>query len=182
MAIKTFATGEVLTASDTNTYLANAGLVYVTSTTVGSAVSSVTINNCFSTTYDAYRVVLANVDGSSGTSSIIVQLVDSGGTAATTNYSQTGFYMTYASTTVNGYNSSDWATSLSATNFGGAFEIYNPFLVVASYYNTTATDDSYLRVYAGKHTTASSYTGIKLAPNAGTMTGGTVTVYGYRKA
>jgi hypothetical protein len=29
MAIKTFTTGEVLTASDTNTYLANAGLVFV---------------------------------------------------------------------------------------------------------------------------------------------------------
>ena len=34
MAIKTFTTGEVLTASDTNTYLANAGLVYITSTAV----------------------------------------------------------------------------------------------------------------------------------------------------
>jgi hypothetical protein len=29
MAIKTFTTGEVLTAADTNTYLANSGLVYV---------------------------------------------------------------------------------------------------------------------------------------------------------
>jgi hypothetical protein len=30
MAIKTFTTGEVLTASDTNTYLANSGLVFET--------------------------------------------------------------------------------------------------------------------------------------------------------
>ena len=56
MAVKTF-TNEQLTASDTNTYLANAGLVYITSTTVGSAVSSVTVSNCFSSTYDHYRII-----------------------------------------------------------------------------------------------------------------------------
>jgi hypothetical protein len=182
MAIKTFATGEVLTASDTNTYLANSGLVYVTSTTVGSAVSSVTIQNCFNTSFDAYKCVLSNVDGSAGTSAIVLQLVDSGGTAATTNYSQTGIYLTYASTTVNGLNASVWDMGLSATNYGGAFELFNPFLSVSTYYNVISADDTYLRVYGGKHTTASSYTGIKLAPNSGTMTGGTITVYGYRKA
>jgi len=182
MAIKTFAVGEVLTASDTNTYLANSGLVYVTSTTVGSAVSSVTIQNCFNTSFDAYKCVLSNVDGSSGTSALVLQLVDSGGTAATTNYSQTGIYLTYASTTVNGYNATVWDMGLSATNYGGAFDLFNPFLSVSTYYNVISADDTYLRVYGGKHTTASSYTGIKLAPNVGTMTGGTVTVYGYRKA
>ena len=182
MAIKTFASGEILTASDTNTYLANAGLVYVTSTTVGSAVSSVTIQNAFSTTYDAYRIVLANVDGSASTAALVIQLVDSGGTAATTNYSQTGIYLTFASTTVNGLNATVWDMGLSATNFGAAFEVYNPFLAVASYISSQTTDDTYLRVYGGKHTTASSYTGIKFAPNSGTMTGGTITVYGYRKA
>jgi hypothetical protein len=40
MAIKTFTTGEVLTASDTNTYLANSGLVYVKSQTIGSGVTA----------------------------------------------------------------------------------------------------------------------------------------------
>ena len=35
MAVKTFSTGEVLTASDTNTYLNNGGLVYITSTIFG---------------------------------------------------------------------------------------------------------------------------------------------------
>ena len=59
MAVKTFTTGEVLTASDTNTYLANSGLVYVTSTTVGSGVSSVTVSNCFTSTYDNYRIIWA---------------------------------------------------------------------------------------------------------------------------
>ena len=181
MAIKTFTTGEVLTAADTNTYLANSGLVYVTSATVGSGVSSVTLTNCFNSSYDAYEVVVSNVDGSSGTSALVLQLVDSGGTPATTNYKSSGFFMTYTSTTLNGLNQTTWECSLSATNFGGKISIYNPFLTVASYFNNISNDDTYLRVYGGTHTTASSYVSLKLAPNAGTITGGTITVYGYRK-
>jgi hypothetical protein len=181
MAIKTFTTGEVLTAADTNTYLANSGLVYVTSATVGSGVSSVTLTNCFNSSYDAYEVVLSNVDCSAGTSAFTVQLADGGGTPATTNYKSTGFYMTYVSTTVNGINGTAWEASLSSTNFGGKISIFNPFLAVASYYNNTTPDDTYLRVYGGIHTTATSYPSLKLTPNAGTLTGGTIAVYGYRK-
>jgi hypothetical protein len=181
MAIKTFTTGEVLTAADTNTYLANSGLVYVTSATVGTGVSSVTITNCFNTTYDAYEVVLSNVDCSASTSALILQLVDSGGTPATTNYKSTGFYMTYVSTTVNGINGSAWEASLSASNFGGKISIFNPFLAVPSYYNNATPDDTYLRVYGGIHTTASSYVSLKFVPNSGTLTGGNIAVYGYRK-
>ena len=164
------------------TAVGNSGLVYVTSATVGTTVSSVTITNCFNSSYDAYEVVVSNVDGSSGTSALGLQLVDSGGTPATTNYKSTGFYMTYVSTTVNGINQSLWECSLSATNFGGKISIFNPFLAVVSYFNNVSTDDSYLRVYGGTHTTAASYVSLKLIPNAGTITGGTITVYGYRKA
>ena len=55
MAIKTFTTGEVLTASDTNTYLANAGLVYIAATTA-SAQTTIAIDNCFTTTYAHYFI------------------------------------------------------------------------------------------------------------------------------
>ena len=64
MAVKTFTTGEVLTASDTNTYLNNGGLVYISGTTVGTGVSSVTVSSAFSSTYDNYRVIINNVDAS----------------------------------------------------------------------------------------------------------------------
>jgi hypothetical protein len=181
MAIKTFSDGVSLPASDINSYLANSGLVYVASANVGSGVSSVTITNCFNTTYDAYEVVLSNVDCSAGTSAFGIQLVDSGGTPATTNYKSTGFYMTYVSTTLNGINGTNWEASLSSSNFGGKISIFNPFLAVASYYNNTTPDDTYLRVYGGIHTTASSYVSLKFVPNSGTLTGGNIAVYGYRK-
>ena len=57
MAIKTFTTGEVLTASDTNTYLTNSGLVYIKQQTVGSGVASVTVSDAFSSTYDSYLII-----------------------------------------------------------------------------------------------------------------------------
>ena len=62
MAIKTFTSGEVLTASDTNTYLANAGLDYITRGTVTSAAAGLVISNCFTSTYDDYRVVIGRIN------------------------------------------------------------------------------------------------------------------------
>jgi hypothetical protein len=64
MAIKTFTTGEVLTASDTNTYLANSGLVYITSATL----SATALDGIFTSDYDNYRIVISNIDqsGSAG--------------------------------------------------------------------------------------------------------------------
>ena len=64
MAVQTFTSGQVLTAADTNTYLANSGLVYVTSGTIGVAVSSVTVSSVFSSTYDSYKIVISGMSTS----------------------------------------------------------------------------------------------------------------------
>ena len=56
MAIKTFTSGEVLTASDTNAYLNNGGLVYITQATMSTGTTS--INNCFTSAYRNYRVLI----------------------------------------------------------------------------------------------------------------------------
>lgn len=65
MAIKTFTTGEVLTASDTNTFLANAGLVYITSAALTGVTNS--FSNVFSSTYNAYRIVVTGLNNSTTT-------------------------------------------------------------------------------------------------------------------
>ena len=57
MAIKTFTTGEVLTAADTNTYLANSGLVYVAGATfTGAGTFDVT---GFSSSYLFYHLEIS---------------------------------------------------------------------------------------------------------------------------
>lgn len=186
MAIKSFSTGEVLTASDTNVYLANAGLVYVTSTTVGSGVTSVTVSNCFSSTYDNYRIVLSNIDTNVNGDVLSLQMTLAG-TAATTNYAGNTFYVSTG--TVGGLTNASLSAyfevaSASATgNTATAFDIFMP--AIATYTRlvfTPSCDETYFRFGAGIHKTATAYDGFKLTDVAGAMTGGTVTVYGYRKA
>jgi hypothetical protein len=63
MAIKTFTAGSVLTASDTNTYLANSGLVYIT-TLSPSTGSTIQFTNAFSSTYKNYRVIVSGTSNS----------------------------------------------------------------------------------------------------------------------
>lgn len=188
MAVKTFTTGEVLTASDTNTYLANAGLVYVTSTTVGSAVSSVTVSNVFSSTYDNYRLILSDATVSIG-GSIGLQLNNATGST----YYMGGIYMTFANTTVNGYGPAAntrwndvWAAETVQST--GALDLFSPN-------KAKPTTGTCMSVKAGSggatlahyslnmlENTTSQHTGFTLYPVSGTMTGGTITVYGYRKA
>ena len=184
MAIKTFTTGEVLTASDTNTYLANSGLVYVTSATIGTAVSSVTVSSAFSSTYDNYKIIMSG--GTCSASAIVTMTI--GG--STTGYYGILMYATYVSATPlaaaisNGTN----MPYVGGCNTAGQaivadFDLCNPYLaqysrIVGAQYS----DSTYYGTTQGEHRVATSYSSFSLAPNTGTLTGGTITVYGYRKA
>ena len=87
MAIKTFTTGEVLTASDTNTYLANAGLDYITAGTA-SAQNRLNIASCFSATYAAYRVVVTNLTHTTANNLIMRFSASGTDTAGASYYTQ----------------------------------------------------------------------------------------------
>jgi hypothetical protein len=93
MAIKTFTTGEVLTAADTNTFLANAGLDYVS----GASFSNVTTADVtgFTTAYGTFRLVL-NVTrhAGSGNSGVTATMRDAT-TGMITAYFGAAFQITY---------------------------------------------------------------------------------------
>jgi hypothetical protein len=180
MAIKTFTTGEVLTASDTNTYLANSGLVYVTSATVGSGVSSVTVSSAFNSTYDNYKIVYTGGTGST-TTSIRMAL----GSANTEYYMMLTFvgWTSSAYTFLGVSNGAHWTTvgSMDANQTAVNLDVLNPF---ASKY--TMLTGIYARSdlggpLFGVQKSTSSFTAFTLTPDSGTLTGGTITVYGYRK-
>lgn len=187
MAIKTFTTGEVLTASDTNTYLANAGLVYVTSTTVGSAVSSVTVSNCFSSTYDNYKIVI-----NGGTASAADAV---GFRLGSTN---TGYYFgmnraaydTGTANTLNDNNQVYWRyTCIANTDTLTAdIDLFDPFNAkptrVHAWWIDARAGAFSSGAGAGYLSGTTSYTAFSLIPlTVGTtLTGSTITVYGYRKA
>ena len=177
MAIKTFTTGEVLTASDTNTYLANSGLVFVSSTTIGTAVSSVTVSNCFSSTYTNYKIVAFGGIGSS------LQAMSMTLTGSATSYYQILTYWAYAggaASSAGVSNQAQWAyigesgdsNTIDIDVLGPNTAKYTQF--AGNYIGSVAG------TIAGYHAQTTAYTGFTIA-TGGTMTGGTITVYGYRK-
>lgn len=183
MAVKTFTTGEVLTASDTNTYLANAGLVYVTSTTVGSAVSSVTVSNVFSSTYDNYRIMYTG-GNATNTGGLRFQLGSS-----TTNYYNTVNYTLWSGggpTAVTNNNSLGyWQYAGAIDSNSNAFmniDVFEPFVARSTrFFGAWVQVDSGGNT-VGLHRANTSYSGFTITLDAGTISGGTITVYGYRKA
>ena len=185
MAIKTFTAGSVLTASDTNTYLANSGLVYVTSATVGTGVSSVTVSNCFSSTFTSYRLVATGITATDEGSTSL-QLTASG-TPNTSGY-YGALIFSGAGTLQNATDTNNLAFGFIAANGNVAgvsldVDIHQPFVANKTWVaNGAYMRYNYYGTYNGYNSAATSYDGFKLAPQSGTLTGGTITVYGYRKA
>jgi hypothetical protein len=180
MAIKTFTTGEVLTASDTNTYLANSGLVYVTSATVGTAVSSVTISGCFTSTYDNYRVIY-QAGSASSTAELLLKFNNSTGST----YSHGGVYVQYGSNTVFGEQASGVSTGIRVGNtntatFSCSFDIISAYPATQTQVVSNHADTTFWSSRGGRDSNAASQTGLILLPSGGTLTGGKVVVYGYR--
>jgi hypothetical protein len=188
MAIKTFTTGEVLTASDTNTYLANSGLVYVGQVTATSPATTITVNNVFSATYNAYRVVVSG-GTSTGLVTASMQLLDSGGTPNTGNYYEAFMYSTFATNnsygaanTNNGSNFLRAAAAISASDcLSGTFDLINPFAAkLTTYHGAMNAAGGNGGISIGYHNVASSFTGFRLTVPANAVSGTVVTVYGYR--
>jgi hypothetical protein len=180
MAIKTFTTGEVLTASDTNTYLANSGLVYVKSQTIGNAVTSVVVSSAFSADFDNYKIII-----SGGSSVANVNLSMQFG-SKTTNYKSQLIYAAWNNTTA--ALGSTAATSLvyvgNATTSGifANIEVVTPFdsaknTFMSSVFNSPTESGPFM----GQTADTVSYTAFTIISTSA-MTGGTITVYGYRKA
>ena len=195
MAVKTFTTGEVLTAADTNTYLANSGLVYI-SDTAFSASSAVNVSNVFSSTYENYRIMISWLQNTSP-ANLTMKLRDSGGDIST-NYgsNMSGQYYNSGVSTFAGYNNTANETQTSifigqsaATYYGYTlFDIFSPNLAVATvgqgqFYasNASATLTRVTTFASFRHTAATACTGFSLIPSAGTITGN-VRLYGYRQA
>lgn len=93
MAIKTFTAGAVLTASDTNTYLTNGGLVYVSA---GSFTNATTADiTGFTTTYATFRLVINVIRHSGSGNSGVTATMRDATNGMTTGYFGGGYQITY---------------------------------------------------------------------------------------
>ena len=188
MAIKTFTTGEVLTAADTNTYLANSGLVYVGTVNYTNA-ATVNVDSVFTSTYTHYRVVGMHIpSGSLG--NFYMKLRSGGADQSGANYQYTAARL---------YN-----TNLQdASGSGATFMYFSNGGVISNSYaftmdifdpkgntQTLVTNDASnfesavaaVRWWgSGGYKANYSADGFVIYPAAGTWTG-SLAVYGYRKA
>jgi len=158
------------------------GLVLVKSQTIGTAVSNVEVTGAFSADYDNYLVIV-----SGGSASIDTRLNIQFG-ATTTGYKWVTEIVTWDSPQATNETGSaaasniDYVAATSGTSLAGHMTILNPFLTE----NTFVIADGLFDGDNGGGWTrgildnTTSYTAFTLSLTSGTMTGGTVKVYGYR--
>ena len=184
MAVKTF-TSTALSSSDVNTYLANAGLVYVAHANITSGSSYTNVLGCFSATYNNYVVSYSDVTASNNGVAMLFKLL-SGSTATTAGFYGNTFYI--ANAAAGGLSNAVLTNaaygecgSVSSTFKNAAvFEVNQPFLSTQTNSNFMNTDNNYFRFGGYVLNNSSSYNGIQLLPAACTFSTGTVVVYGRR--
>jgi hypothetical protein len=181
MAVKTFSVSEVLTASDTNSYLANSGLVFISQTTVTGGSGTVSIPSVFSSTYDSYRIVVAGASQSVAGFSWLIQF-----SGSSTSYYGSQYFDLFSggSGTNRANNGAALYAGIQDTNSSAlTLDITNPFTSTKiTTIGGTFYGGGYSGWCAGAHTLATSHTGFYLLTGSGTWnSGGTVTIYGYRK-
>jgi hypothetical protein len=179
MPVPNFTSGEVLTAGAMN----NVGLWLVKTQTVGATVPSVTVTGAFSAAYDNYKIVYSN--GASSNSTVIGLQFGS----IITNYYFVFSYSAFATATAladvgNNTNIFTYSGSLHVAGGSGAnIEVISPFLSNRFTYISNpcySGNGTYAGVQTGTLADTSSITSFTLTANTGTMTGGTIRVYGYR--
>jgi hypothetical protein len=190
MAIKTFTTGEVLTAADTNTYLANAGLVYIDTKTLSTATTDLV--GCFTSTYTNYLLV-GNSLQTNSTADIYFQMLSGSTPATTADYFFAFLGLRSSNVTSNNAGASQTVGFTGFTNNGannlpiGAFnlDVYAPQLAQRTFVKSSCT--SYPTEMTTKdgtnlHNLTNAYNGIRFTTQTAATMGGTITIYGYRKA
>lgn len=158
------------------------GLVLLSSSTIGNAVSTITVSNVFSSTYDNYRVMISSGTHTVNGNYIYIKFNNSSGST----YYSSGYYELYTGGAVNALAQNAGSalpigiTHVNSTNL--IADISGPYLAVYTGANggSWAANDS-SGLLNGVDKNAVSNTGFTISFGAGNITGGTISVYGYRK-
>ena len=169
---------KVIPTSGTNCTIAANGTV-----TIGNAVSSFTVNGAFTSAYRSYRIV-ARGGTCSAEGSAWFQLT-SAGTALTTGYYGTLIYNGAGSLlSARDTNNSSFALHAAHGNVGGitlSLDLHSPAEALMTWMaNSSYVRYDYMGTYNGYNNSSVAYDGFKITPSSGTITGGTVSIYGYR--
>jgi hypothetical protein len=196
MPVPDFAPGEILTAAAmdaiglwriTTCTVSSVGGTAATASngviTIGTGNTSVTVSNAFSSNYDNYLITVQSGSSSATTNlRLAIGSVNSG-------YSVSVLYTAWSNTptplATGALNASSWTIAGSCDPDGLYMwlNVSNPFLT-----KRTAIHGAYVGVdtdrvggsISGFVTDATSQTAFTISPDTGTITGGTIRVYGYR--
>jgi hypothetical protein len=157
------------------------GLRLIKKQTIGSGVASVAVTGAFSADYENYKII---VNGGVGSTAQNFNLALTGGPA--NSYYEAGIITGYTS----GTNTTLTSTNTASFRFAGSSDTNNNQMNVDLCNPFIAKVKTYFAQYSGTSTTGnggslsgffnntSSYTGFTLSVS-GTVTGGTIYVYGY---
>ena len=158
------------------------GLVFIKSQTIGSAVSSITVSDAFSSTYDNYKILINGGVGSTGTIGIRMTLGSNAsgvnGAAAGANYGDGSF----GGAATNNQAYFEWAGYASTTGIFMSGDITGPNLAqntFGAFLGGRANSNVFFVGAFYEITNNTQFTAFTLTLNQGTLTGGTIRVYGY---
>jgi hypothetical protein len=192
MSFPAFSSGDILTSNDmnavgmwriTNCGVTSAGGTAATASngviSIGSANTSVTVTSAFSSDYENYRIVISDVDfstggfvrfslGASGASYYsALRVVYATATADATQKVNNGAYME-----IGPQGTTD------DTNI--VLDVLQPNIATRTGVQGQCTANVEGGFVAGSHASPVAYTSFTIVPSAGNMTGGSIRVYGYR--
>jgi hypothetical protein len=154
------------------------GMRLIKKQTIGTGVSSVNVTGAFSATYDNYKIIISGGSASGGLNCFMAL-----------GASSTQYYASLSLTTWAGAGFAAFAgANLTAFPYIGyldpnghrtSIDLLNPFAAkytsyCGPYISTTASG-----FVSGMHQVNTSYTDFTISSPGGTMTGGTIYVYGY---
>jgi len=166
------------------------GLILVSSTTIGTAVSSIVVTSCFSATYDVYKIFITPPTSVSANQELRMRLRTGSSSASGANYNYLGYNATTAALN---HDTNSSQTSFIVSKTGTATPSYSgieltllqPFTASVTKFltNFIGTDSSVATRrgfnFGGFHDVATSYESLEFVTDTGTITGGTIKVYGY---
>ena len=176
----------VFTAAGTSIFQANgtaasaSGATLISATTIGTTVSSVVVTGAFSSTYDNYMIIVNGGVGSVGTAAMYMRLG-----ATTAGYYTGGLYVGYSTGTVVGQsinNGAQFYVGITTSQcLAGTIFLSNPNLAKNTTFGTFAPGTSTGgagEMYTGFLNDTTQYTAFTIFASSGTLTGGTIRVYG----
>ena len=160
------------------------GLTLVNTTSITNGVSSVSLNNVFSSTYKNYRVLINWLEGSTSLVTVNLRLRASGtDNTGAFAYQPRGWKNTGG--TLAGHGSAGSSIALGVISGANPITTMDVMLPQVSTAQTGFVIDHYEGYnndawgFLATHTQTVAYDGFTVYPASGTFTGGTIYVYGY---